>query len=310
MWRKRSTQEIYIVVIKKTYIGLLLLVTILVGIFFVKTNYNKDIENKDIEQINVYSFNAIPNDKIDDTLAIQKSIEYAKEHKIKTIYFPKGKYIVSNINLRSNIDIYFNNVTFQVIPNSSVGYKVINIQDVHNVSLKGNLLIDGERYLHKNGNGEWGMGVSILGSSKILIENIVVTKCWGDGIYISSSIKDYSENIILKNLKLINNRRQGISIISGKDIKIINPLIFNTEGTPPAFGIDIEPNSNKDRIEKITIENPYIMNNEGGGILVYGGNYSKKNKKMSIKIKNSEKVKDQIVLKEMDNINVLFTLEN
>lgn len=298
---------IYIVVIKKVNKTLLVILLFLCAYIFYEINFKN--EDK-VVMVNVSDFNALADDDIDDTVPIQKSIDYASKHKIKKVYFPTGSYIVSTINLKSNLEVNFNNVILKVIPNKYPGYKVINIQDVHNVSIKGNLLIEGERYFHKSTDGEWGMGISILGSTKILVEDVVVTKSWGDGIYISGSQKKFSENITLINLKLINNRRQGISIVSGKNIKILNPYIFNTRGTPPAFGIDIEPNSNKDSIENITIENPYIKNNEGGGLLIYTGNYTKNSKKITIKVKNTDRMKDQIVVKQNKNVNISFTIEN
>src|SRR5690606_3536931 len=51
--------------------------------------------------------------------------------------------------------------------------------------------------------------------------------------------------------------------------KVINPLIANANGQNPKAGIDIEPHSNDDTIDKIVIENPISFYNSIYGIVIY-----------------------------------------
>ncbi|QEC73949.1 hypothetical protein FSB73_22040 [Arachidicoccus ginsenosidivorans] len=65
-----------------------------------------------------------------------------------------------------------------------------------------------------------------------------------------------------------NNRRNGISVISGNAVIIDHPIISNTNGVAPMCGIDIEPNNINCRIENLRIINPYTYNNKGYGISI------------------------------------------
>lgn len=52
---------------------------------------------------------------------------------------------------------------------------------------------------------------------------------------------DISENITFKNSEIDNTRRQGISVVGSKDVKILNNKIHDVRGVAPQSGIDIEP---------------------------------------------------------------------
>src|SRR5699024_9046472 len=96
-----------------------------------------------------------------------------------------------------------------------------------------------------------------------------------------------NENVKIINGVLDNNRRNGISIISGRNIEINNVFISNTNGQNPQSGIDIEPNSNDDILENIKLLNIETFNNTMNGIVVSIGNLSgQKKKELSIKIDN------------------------
>jgi len=171
----------------------------------------------------------------------------------------------------------------RAIPSKSSKTAIISITAVENVAIIGGIL-EGERYGHLGEDGEWGMGIRILGSSNVLIKNTQAINCWGDGFYIGSSIlKNYSENIRLIDISADNNRRQGISLISGRNVEIIRPRLTNTNGTAPAAGIDIEPNYANEFLENIKIIDAYTENN-AIGIQLGLGRLNKKSKEISIDI--------------------------
>jgi parallel beta-helix repeat protein len=113
------------------------------------------------------------------------------------------------------------------------------------------------------------MGIWLSSSKNIRIYNPIVTDCWGDGIYIGrADLKNPNDNILIHGANLDNNRRNGISITSGRNINIIDPVISNTHGTSPEAGIDIEPNNNEDVIDNIFIQNPHTINSGEYGMLL------------------------------------------
>ena len=53
-----------------------------------------------------------------------------------------------------------------------------------------------------------------------------------------------TSNVTIKNNVIYDCRRQGISVISAKDTKILSNKIYNICGVDPGEGIDLEPNNN------------------------------------------------------------------
>ena len=217
-----------------------------------------------------YLVNSLPTNfdktgQIDYTSIIQSVLDEQN-----FIVFPNFPLLIDSIGLtvRSNSKLYFENGSELVLQkNSKERYEVLRLHSVQNVELIGPK-IKGDRENHEGSSGEWGFGISIRGSQNIDIKNGEIKNCWGDGIYLGSYGPLVNKNIIIDNCFIDNNRRNGISIISGVNISIISSLITNTNGTPPMSGIDIEPNSNKELLTDINIINTITYNNFNEGILI------------------------------------------
>lgn len=205
------------------------------------------------------------------------------------VTFPNFPLLINSNGLRikSNSKIIFEKGSKLILQaNAKTNYEILRIHNVNNVELFTPNLI-GDRETHIGKTGEWGFGISIRGSQNISINNAIISNCWGDGIYIGSYGPNINSNIKIKDCFLDNNRRNGISIISGKDITISNSLISNTSGTAPGCGIDIEPNNNNEFLNNINLNNVITFNNENDGIVIgLGAFQGKENKNISITIKN------------------------
>lgn len=267
------------------------------------------ISNKDTEEasknskydLNVKYLNVIPNDKLDDTESIQKAIDSLSANGGGTVFFPKGVYLidaVKSIQLKNNISLHFEDGTvLEALPNKEEAYEILQIHDVRNISVIGKVKIIGERNKHLGKTGEWGMGISIKGSEEVRVINPIIQDCWGDGIYVGSSeTKNYSKNVTIENPVLINNRRQGISLISAIKLSIKNPVIINTNGTPPSSGIDLEPNHPSEFMKDIKIINPSTEKNEGYGILFALGILQNSKNEVKIEINTTKNINDNIGL--------------
>lgn len=226
----------------------------------------------------------------DDTARIQAMIDRIPDSGGE-VSLPAGTYFVDavqSIRLKSNVVLKMTPDTIlKAIPNKAEVYAVLLLADVQNVKVYGGV-IHGEREDHFGSGGEWGMGIRISGSKDILIQDTVANNCWGDGFYIAASSKGVpSENVQLIDVKANNNRRQGISLISGKNIKIVRPHLTNTSGTPPAAGLDIEPNRPTDRIENIEIIDAFTAGNAEGIVVSLQKLHGSKNP-VSIRVKNHQ----------------------
>ena len=145
--------------------------------------------------------------------------------------------------------------------NSYGKYKIIDINQKENVRISGGI-ITGDKDTHTGSSGEWGFGVSITDSKNIVIDSIKVQECWGDCIYLGGT-GDGCQGIIIKDFYLSEGRRQGISIVNGTNIDIINGVIDSISGTDPQSCIDIEPNSTF-KCSNITISDCVLSNSVRG----------------------------------------------
>lgn len=221
--------------------------------------------------VSANSYGAIADDSLDDTLAIQKSINYTSSIGGGTVYLSPGIYLINpdaSINMKSSIQLDLSKgVTFKALASNNTNYEIINFSNVNNSSVIGGKII-GERSIHKGTGGEWGMGIFISGGSNIKIDGVDISDCWGDGIYIGGIL---STNISIDNIISDNNRRQGLSVTNVDGLKVSNSEFKNTNGTLPQAGIDIEPNP-KESAKNITITNIKSYNNKGSGIDFMGIN--------------------------------------
>ena len=118
-------------------------------------------------------------------------------------------------------------------------------------------------------NGEWRHVIRLRGCKNVTIQNLTLRDSGGDGITIGrSNTKMYSENITITNIKSLNNRRQGISIVSAKNVRVSHSVFANTEGTLPGAGVDIEPDIAQEMISEVVFENCTFKNNYHAGIKV------------------------------------------
>lgn len=162
----------------------------------------------------------------------------------------------------------------KVIPNDLDAYKVIEVDNVSGVTIKGGSIV-GDKSTHTGTTGEAGMMIYIQYSHDIKISNMVFSDAWGDGVYIgnpatSSTDPNAPYNITLNHLDISNCRRNGISVTNGKGIKFSNITCHDIQGTDPQNGIDIEPNTNC-IAEDLTFSNIIFYNNTGRGIGFAGG---------------------------------------
>lgn len=115
--------------------------------------------------------------------------------------------------------------------------------------------------------GEWRHIFLIRGCNGFRADGFALSDSGGDGIEISGNTRvPYSEDVVITNCSSVNNRRQGISIISGKEVYIRNCIFSETKGTMPGAGADLEPNKPEDILDGIYFENCHFENNFNSGI--------------------------------------------
>ena len=117
---------------------------------------------------------------------------------------------------------------------------------------------------------EWRMGIAIRGGRNMLIEGLRVESSGGDGFYVDEGPgAGWSENVTIRNCMAFDNHRQGISVISAVNLLVENCTFAATRGTAPEAGIDLEPDSAKQRLVNCVIRNCIFEDNHGQQIVLY-----------------------------------------
>lgn len=149
-----------------------------------------------------------------------------------------------------------------------------------NVSMR-NMNIIGSK-LEYDDKTEYWHGISIGYAQYVNIENVSVSLCRGDGIYIGGLQKtaDTREpsNITLKLVRCLKNHRQGMSITRGSDILVMDSEFAGTSGTLPSCGVDIEPNIDKEKrlfneCKDIRFINCKFEDNDNPGLMISARSY-------------------------------------
>ena len=198
----------------------------------------------------------------DDTAALQKAVN-AVAGTGGTLYVPDGTYMVNaltSVYLKSNMTLSMSSgAVLKAITNGASNYAIVLVSNVSQVNILGGTIL-GERSTHTGTTGEWGHGLSIKGSSQVVVDGVLSRDCWGDGFYVSGS-----SSITICNVTADHNRRQGLTITSVNGMVVRNSTFKNTSGTLPEDGIDIEPNPGE-TVNNVLITGCSVTGNSGFGI--------------------------------------------
>ena len=125
---------------------------------------------------------------------------------------------------------------------------------------------------------EWRHTVSIRGGSNIAVSNLTLLASGGDGVYVRGAAK----NVRLDRLVCREHHRQGISVISAVDLYVTNCRFDETSGAAPQCGVDIEPNTNHDRLENVVFEDCVFNGNASSGIYLHLNPLNSKTRPISV----------------------------
>lgn len=234
--------------------------------------------------VNVRDFGAVGNGIADDTQAIQNAVNAAGEGGV--VYAPAGKYYINNSNgillSHDNFMFYGDGPATQILVSPVSQKRGFTIASdvatsnpasvVSNVTIE-NLYINGMADDGSATVNEFSHAINARKCSKVLIKNIQCINVRGDGVFIGYGAENvtvdscYLESTIVTGST--KNYRQGIAVLSGRDIVITNNVVIGW-----LLGIDLECDDNQisfgyDFIENITIKGNIVKNcsSEGIGVL-------------------------------------------
>lgn len=221
--------------------------------------------------IDVRTMGALGDGQHNDTAAFQAAIN-ALPNEGGTVTVPAGRYMidaVKSVQLRSHTRLLMDaTAELDAIPNSSTHSIVVKAWRVTDVRIVGGNIV-GERVKHMGTTGEWGYGINISGSTSVVVKNVNISNCWGDGLWVGATGAGTtlvrSDYVTLNGVVSSNNRRQGLSIGPAQHVYVVNSTFRDTNGTLPEAGIDIEPMT-QGPADTIRIENTVLSGNHGNGL--------------------------------------------
>lgn len=221
----------------------------------------------------------------DDTDVLQHAINLSSAMgKALQIPATATPYNVGPLTIPSNTTIVLDpGATILARPGFGSSDKLINIVGVSNVKIQGNGAVFQMRKSDYT-SGEYRHCLDIEGSSRVEVSGISCNSSGGDGAYIGPGSGMYSSDISITDSTFSDNRRQGMSIISGVNVTVTRCTFKGTTGTEPSAGIDIEPNRASDQLQNILIQDSTTTENAGNGVAIDVRNLTAASVPVSIQI--------------------------
>jgi len=231
-------------------------------------------------------------DKNDNTQALQSALNSGAKRVI--IPYKATPWISGPLFLRSNQEIILAKGAILQAKDDAfhkINTKFLNVKQVENITIRGyfaTIRMNRARYIQPPFyRSESRHIIDINGSKNIKIIGLSLTDGGGDGICISNGSEQYySENILLKDLKCLRNFRQGLSVVSAKNLTVENCSFSETGGALPGIGVNLEPENDKDCLENIVFQNCRMKNNNGTGFSISAFNLTENAVPFSIKLED------------------------
>jgi hypothetical protein len=146
---------------------------------------------------------------------------------------------------------------------------------------------DKTQYKH----AEWRHVLCFHSCARVRVTGLTLADSGGDGIYLGVARRGVPcSDVVIRDVACVNNYRQGISVISARNLLIENCVFKDTWGTAPEAGIDFEPNHESEELSNCVMRNCVSENNRGDAYVLYLRPLKAASKPISIRIENCRSV--------------------
>ncbi|AUN14534.1 MAG: hypothetical protein KIB00_11365 [Paeniclostridium sordellii] len=181
---------------------------------------------------------------------VTEELELAMDKAVKNnklLILSKGTYLVSGLEVPSNLKLNcLPGSKFKLVDNADKGTRCFSIASVSNVSIFGDLTVDGNQSNQHNKN-EHMHGVFIYNSNNIYIDKINSYNAVGDNVSISGkddSPNNYSYDIQINQINAKKAGRKNLVLEHVSNLNIDFAYLDNIEGGEDGNGgnsLDVEP---------------------------------------------------------------------
>ncbi len=226
------------------------------------------------------------------------SLQAALDSGVKVLRVDKqsGPWNVTTLNIPSDIEIIIDaGVTVQTKEGAFLEPEayLFSINHQKNVVIRGGgpgaqlLMRKSDYHQAPYEKSEWRHGIALRSVKNVRIEDLAIRSTGGDGIYLGADkLGTPCEDVTIRRVICDDNNRQGISVISAKNLLIEGCVLSNTKGTPPASGIDFEPNNDRECLVRCVVRDYLFEKNEGNGIELWIGKLTGRSEPISILFEN------------------------
>lgn len=215
-------------------------------------------------------------DPADSTQALQAAIQSgAKKLLVENLGSP---WVVDKIQLASDQEIVFAPGT--VVLAKRGAFKGAT-DSLFSASLQQNITLTGPgatlkmwkqdyddpaQYTH----AEWRHVLNFRSCANVRITGLTLAGSGGDGIYLGVAKRGVPcTDFVIREVQCLDNYRQGISVISARNLLIEHCLLKDTGGTAPQAGIDFEPNHPSEELVNCVMRHCVSENNRGDAYVLY-----------------------------------------
>lgn len=146
---------------------------------------------------------------------------------------------------------------------------------------------DKTQYKH----AEWRHVLCFYSCARVRVTGLTLADSGGDGIYLGVARRGVPcSDVVIRDVACVNNYRQGISVISARNLLIEDCVLKDTWGTAPEAGIDFEPNHESEELSNCVMRNCLSENNRGDAYVLYLRPLKAASKPISIRIENCRSV--------------------
>lgn len=200
-------------------------------------------------------------------------------------------WIVEPVFLRSNQEVVIEDgVVVRALPGAFKGVNdcLFTARGVSNLVLRGigsaTLRMERDAYTDRSAYqfSEWRHTLFIIDSAKVRVSDLAFRYSGGDGIYVGRG----NEDIDIRRVDCSDHYRQGISVISARNLVIADSRFTATKGTPPQCGIDFEPNKPNECLSNCVVENCDFDGNASGGLAFFLPQLDDTSEPISIVVRN------------------------
>lgn len=213
--------------------------------------------------------------RFDGSVSLQSALDTGAGGRVK---IARGSWNVDPSFVRNGTEVVFEDGAELVAnPKGFFGIDdcVLNIHSVSNVIVRGGLIRMWRKdYLAKKDGrprSQHRTGISLRGAGNILIEDMKLSECGGDGIYVANVFRSQGgcSDIVIRRCAMDHGLRQGMSVIDVRGLTVEDCRFESSEGENPQCGVDFEPNHAWQSLERIVMRRCQFIANRRAGACIY-----------------------------------------